>query len=103
VICDVHNHESLITIRDINIKEEGLVANQGSARQNRAGDQSVSIQRSRSGRDMSRWDTGGYGPFAWMRQMRINWIRRSRACGAAAVEIKEGTSEQKSNQQNPKT
>ena len=46
------------------------MANQGSARQNRAGDQSVSIQRSRSGRDMSRWDTGGYGPFAWMRQMQ---------------------------------
>jgi len=47
------------------------MANQGSARQNR-GDQSVSIQRSRSGRDMSRWDTGsyGFGPFAWMRQMQ---------------------------------
>lgn len=48
------------------------MANQGAARQNRA-DQSVSIQRSRSGRDLSsRWDTGsyGFGPFAWMRQMQ---------------------------------
>ena len=48
------------------------MANQGSARQNRPADQSVSIQRSRSGRDLSRWDAGayGYGPFAWMRQMQ---------------------------------
>ena len=47
------------------------MANQGSARQNRATDQSVPVQRSRSGRDMSRWDTGAaFGPFAWMRQMQ---------------------------------
>jgi HSP20 family protein len=48
------------------------MANQGSAKQNRQTDQSVPIQRSRSGRDMSRWDTGSYGfaPFAWMRQMQ---------------------------------
>jgi HSP20 family protein len=46
------------------------MANQGSARQNRPADQSVSIQRSRTGRDMSRWDAGSYGPFAWMRQMQ---------------------------------
>ena len=48
------------------------MANQGSARQNRPTDQSVSIQRSRSGRDVSRWDTANYGsgPFAWMRQMQ---------------------------------
>ena len=47
------------------------MANQGSARQNRATDQSVPVQRSRSGRDMSRWDTGSaFGPFAWMRQMQ---------------------------------
>src|SRR4030095_9318932 len=48
------------------------MASQGSAKQNRQTDQSVSIQRSRSGRDMSRWDTGVYGsgPFAWMRQMQ---------------------------------
>lgn len=45
------------------------MANQGSAKQNRP-DQSVSIQRSRSTRDMSRWDTGSNGPFAWMRQMQ---------------------------------
>jgi HSP20 family protein len=45
------------------------MANQGSAKQNRP-DQSVSIQRSRSARDMSRWDTGSNGPFAWMRQMQ---------------------------------
>jgi len=47
------------------------MANQGSARQNRQADQSVSIQRSRSGRDVSR-DPGsyGFGPFAWMRQMQ---------------------------------
>jgi len=33
--------------------------------------QNVSMQRSRTGRsDLSRWDTGAYGPFAWMRQMQ---------------------------------
>jgi HSP20 family protein len=46
------------------------MTNQGSAKQNRQTDQSVSVQRSRSGRDMSRLDTGSYGPFAWMRQMQ---------------------------------
>ena len=48
------------------------MANQGSARQNRQTDQSVPIQRSRSGREMSRWDSpgSGFGPFAWMRQMQ---------------------------------
>jgi HSP20 family protein len=48
------------------------MANQGSARQDRPTDQSqpVSVQRSRSGREMSRWDTGSFGPFAWMRQMQ---------------------------------
>ena len=48
------------------------MANQGSARQNRQTDQSVPIERSRSGRDMSRWDSPsfGFGPFAWMRQMQ---------------------------------
>ena len=48
------------------------MANQGSARQNRTADQSVPVQRSRSGRDMSRWDTTAtaFGPFAWMRQMQ---------------------------------
>lgn len=48
------------------------MANQGSARQNRQADQSVPIQRSRSERDMNRWDSPGYGfaPFAWMRQMQ---------------------------------
>jgi hypothetical protein len=34
------------------------MANQGSAKQNRPADQSVSIERSRSGCDISRWDTG---------------------------------------------
>ena len=46
------------------------MTNQGSGKQNRQTDQSVSIQRSRSGRDMSRLDTASYGPFAWMRQMQ---------------------------------
>jgi HSP20 family protein len=48
------------------------MANQGSARQNRPTNQSVSVQRSRSARDMSRWDAGsyGFGPFSWMRQMQ---------------------------------
>src|SRR5437870_5708379 len=33
--------------------------------------QNVSMQRSRTGRsDLSRWDAGTYGPFAWMRQMQ---------------------------------
>ena len=47
------------------------MANQGSARQDRATDQSVPMRRdrSRSGGEMSRWDAG-YGPFAWMRQMQ---------------------------------
>ena len=44
------------------------MATQGSAKQSRQTDQAVSIQRSRSGRDMSRWDTTSYGPFAWMRR-----------------------------------
>jgi HSP20 family protein len=46
------------------------MANQGSARQDRPADQSVTMRRSRSGGEMSRWDTGDYGPFAWMRQMQ---------------------------------
>jgi HSP20 family protein len=48
------------------------MANQGSAKQNRPTDQSVPIQRPRSGREMTHWDTGshGSGPFAWMRQMQ---------------------------------
>ena len=46
------------------------MANQGSARQDRPADQSVTMRRSRSGGEMSRWDTGNYGPFAWMRQMQ---------------------------------
>ncbi len=48
------------------------MANQGSAKQNRPTDQSVSVERSRSGREMSRGDTASYGvgPFAWMRQMQ---------------------------------
>jgi HSP20 family protein len=46
------------------------MANQGSAKQNRQTDQSVSVQRPRSGRDMSRLETASYGPFAWMRQMQ---------------------------------
>jgi HSP20 family protein len=126
------------------------MANQGSARQNRAGDQSVSIHRSRSGREMSRWDAGSYGPFSWMRgerrhdheEERDGVFRSERSYGSFCrvvplpqgaiadsakatfnngvlevvvqapsfdvrrgrrVEIKEGTSEQKSNQQNPKT
>jgi hypothetical protein len=106
------------------------LANQGSAKQNRPADQSVSIQRSRAGRDMSRWDAGSCGPFAWMRQMR-DQLDRAFARGAITdsakatfnngvleivlqapsfdvrrgrrVEIKEGTSEQKSGQQSQKT
>jgi HSP20 family protein len=46
------------------------MANQGSARQDRPADQSVPMRRSRSGGEMSRRDTGNYGPFAWMRQMQ---------------------------------
>jgi len=48
------------------------MANQGSARQNRPTDQSVSVERSRSAREMNRRDFGSYasGPFAWMRQMQ---------------------------------
>jgi HSP20 family protein len=47
------------------------MANQGSARQDRATDQSVPTRRAREGTgDMSRWNSGSYGPFAWMRQMQ---------------------------------
>src|SRR5215216_3298542 len=47
------------------------MANQGSARQDRPTDQSVTVQRPRSGRgDMAQWNTSAYGPFAWMRQMQ---------------------------------
>jgi HSP20 family protein len=48
------------------------MANQGSNREDRPADQPVTVQRSRSGRDVSRWDVGsyGWGPFAWMRQMQ---------------------------------
>jgi HSP20 family protein len=47
------------------------MANQGSAKPERPTDQSVQVQRSRSGRrDMSRWGSEPYGPFAWMRQMQ---------------------------------
>ena len=46
------------------------MANQSSARQDRPADQSVTMRRSRSGGEMNRWDTGNYGPFAWMRQMQ---------------------------------
>jgi HSP20 family protein len=47
------------------------MANQGSARQDRAIDQSVPVRRGREGTsDMSRWSAGTYGPFAWMRQMQ---------------------------------
>ncbi len=47
------------------------MANQGSARQDRPTDQSVSMRRARQGGgDMTRWDTGTHGPFAWMRQMQ---------------------------------
>jgi len=45
------------------------MANQGSARQDRAMDQNVQMRRTRSGGDMNRWDAG-FGPFAWMRQMQ---------------------------------
>ena len=46
------------------------MANQGSARQDRAMDQSVPTRRTRSGGDMSRRETESYGPFAWMREMQ---------------------------------
>lgn len=48
------------------------MANQGSGRPDRSTDRSVPMQRSKPGREMSRWDTGtsGFGPFAWMRQMQ---------------------------------
>ena len=46
------------------------MANQGSARQDRPTDQSVPTRRSSSSNQMNRWDTGGFGPFAWMRQMQ---------------------------------
>ena len=47
------------------------MANQGSARQDRPVDQSVATRRTRhDGGAMSRWDSGNYGPFAWMRQMQ---------------------------------
>ena len=46
------------------------MANQGSARQDRSTDQSVPTRRSSSSNQMNRWDTGGVGPFAWMRQMQ---------------------------------
>src|SRR6185295_652576 len=45
------------------------MANQGSTRQDRPGDQSVPTRRSRQG-EMNRWDAGSNGPFAWMRQMQ---------------------------------
>ena len=47
------------------------MANQGSARQDRSTDQSVPMRRAKEGTsDMSRWNAGSYGPFAWMRQMQ---------------------------------
>jgi len=48
------------------------MANQGSPRQDRPADQSVPVRRdsARSRGDISRWDAGSYGPFAWMRQMQ---------------------------------
>jgi HSP20 family protein len=46
------------------------MANQGSARQDRPTEQSVSTRRTRSGGDLSRWERESYGPFAWMRQMQ---------------------------------
>ena len=46
------------------------MANQGSARQDRPTEQSVSTRRIRTGGEMSRWDRESYGPFAWMRQMQ---------------------------------
>jgi len=47
------------------------MADQGSARQDRSTDQSVPMRRAREGTsDMSRWNAGTYGPFAWMRQMQ---------------------------------
>jgi HSP20 family protein len=48
------------------------MANQGSAKQDRPEtDQPVSMRRTGPGRsDLSRWETEGHGPFAWMRQMQ---------------------------------
>jgi HSP20 family protein len=46
------------------------MANQGSARQDRSTDQSVPTRRSSPSSQMNRWDTSGFGPFAWMRQMQ---------------------------------
>jgi HSP20 family protein len=46
------------------------MANQGSPRPDRPAEQSVTMRRSHSGGEMSRWDTGNNGPFAWMRQMQ---------------------------------
>ena len=47
------------------------MANQGSARQDRSTDQSVPMRRGReTTSDLSRWNAGSYGPFAWMRQMQ---------------------------------
>jgi HSP20 family protein len=46
------------------------MANQGSARQDRPTEQSVSTRRTRSGGELGRWERESYGPFAWMRQMQ---------------------------------
>ena len=46
------------------------MANQGSAKQDRPTEQSVSTRRTRSGSELSRWERESYGPFAWMRQMQ---------------------------------
>jgi len=46
------------------------MANQGSARQDRSTDQSVPTRRTSSSNQVNRWDAGGVGPFAWMRQMQ---------------------------------
>jgi HSP20 family protein len=46
------------------------MANQGSARQDRSTDHSVPTRRSSPSSQMNRWDTSGFGPFAWMRQMQ---------------------------------
>ena len=52
------------------------MANKGSTRQDRQGESSTPIRRSRQGRsDMSRWDTGSTGPFGWMRQMQDQFDR----------------------------
>ena len=46
------------------------MANQGSAKQDRPTEQSVSTRRTRSASELSRWERESYGPFAWMRQMQ---------------------------------